>query len=59
MNFFTALSGPCSYSLITDWIKPEKRTLAFAFYALGVQFGAPISRVNNGIVDWLGWRASF
>jgi MFS family permease len=20
MSFFTALSGPCSYSLITDWI---------------------------------------
>jgi len=35
-SFFTALSGPCSYSLITDWILPENRTVAFAFYALGV-----------------------
>lgn len=36
MSFFTALSGPCSYSLISDWIEPNQRTMAFAYYALGV-----------------------
>ena len=58
-SFFTAFSGPCSYSLISDWIAPHQRTLAFAFYALGVQFGVPISKVNSKIIEWLGWRASF
>ena len=36
INFFSAFQGPCSYSLLTDWIKPGERTLAYAFYALGV-----------------------
>jgi len=59
MSLFNALSGPCSYSLITDWIPPEKRTMAYAFYALGVQFGGPLASYNMGIIDWLGWRAAF
>jgi MFS family permease len=36
INFFSAFQGPCSYSLLTDWVKPGERTLAYAFYALGV-----------------------
>lgn len=36
MAIFNAFSGPCSYSLITDWIPAEGRTLAYAFYAVGV-----------------------
>lgn len=36
MSFFTAFSGPCSYSLITDWIPPHQRTMAYSLYALGV-----------------------
>ena len=39
MNFFSAFQGPCSYSLLTDWIRPQERTMAYALYALGVQFG--------------------
>lgn len=58
-SFFTAFSGPCSYSLITDWIPPEHRTLSYAFYALGVQFGGPICPVNIDLIEWLGWRATF
>lgn len=59
MSLFNAFSGPCSYSLITDWIPPEQRTLAYAVYALGVQFGGPISFYNMSIIDWLGWSAAF
>jgi len=33
---FNAVSGPCSYSLITDWIPPESRTLAYSIFAFGV-----------------------
>lgn len=35
-NFFSAFQGPCSYSLLTDWIRPQERTMAYALYALGV-----------------------
>ena len=59
MSFFTAFSGPCSYSLMSDWILPEHRTLAYARYALGVQFGGPISPINIDLIDELGWRATF
>lgn len=51
MSFFTAFSGPCSYSLMSDWILPEHRTLAYALYALGVQFGGPISPINIDLID--------
>ena len=58
-SFFSAFLGPCSYSLITDWIVPQQRTLAYAFFALGVQFGGPVSPYNIEIIDWLGWQAAF
>lgn len=59
MAFFNAVSGPCSYSLITDWIPPESRVMAYSIYALGVQAGGPFSTMNIYIIDWLGWRAAF
>ena len=59
MAFFNAVSGPCSYSLITDWIPPESRMVAYSVYALGVQAGGPFSTLNIYIIDWLGWRAAF
>lgn len=59
MSFFTAFSGPCSYSLITDWIPPHQRTMAYSLYALGVQFGGPLAPLNIAVIDWLGWRAAF
>ena len=36
MGFFNAISGPCSYSLITDWVPPENRIMAYSIYAMGV-----------------------
>lgn len=56
---FNAVSGPCSYSLITDWIPPESRTLAYSMFAFGVQFGGPVSTLNVAFIEWLGWRAAF
>ena len=54
-----AVSGPCSYGLLTDWVPPEQRTMAYALYALGVQIGQPLSEINYGIIEWLGWRDAF
>jgi MFS family permease len=59
MSFFYAVSGPCSYSLITDWIPPESRIMAYSLYSLGAQFGSTLSTLNTSIIDWLGWRAAF
>lgn len=59
MAVFNAVSGPCSYSLITDWIPPENRVMAYSVYALGVQAGGPFSSFNTPIIEWLGWRAAF
>ena len=59
VGFFNAVSGPCSYSLITDWFPPESRTLAYSIYAFGAQFGGPVSTLNTEILAWLGWRAAF
>ena len=59
MCLFNAFAGPCSYSLITDWIHPSERTLAYSLYALGVQFGGPASLFNTMLIEWLGWRATF
>ena len=58
-TFFSAFTGPCSYSLLTDWIVPEERTMAYALYALGVQFGQPIQVYNVDMIDILGWKATF
>lgn len=59
VGFFNAVSGPCSYSLITDWFPPESRTLAYSIYAFGAQFGGPVSTLNTEIIAWLGWRETF
>ena len=59
MAFFNSASGPVSYSLITDWIPPENRVMAYSIYALGVQSGGPFSNMNYYFIDWLGWRATF
>jgi MFS family permease len=59
VGFFNAVSGPCSYSLITDWFPPESRTLAYSIYAFGAQFGGPVSTLNTELIAWLGWRAAF
>jgi len=33
--------------------------MAYSLYALGVQFGGPIAPLNVGLIEWLGWRATF
>ena len=48
---------PAAHSLITDSVKPEKRSSAMAFYGLGVPIGSLLGLVIGGIVnDLYGWR---
>lgn len=48
---------PAAHSLITDSVKPEKRSSAIAFYGLGVPVGSLLGLVIGGIVnDLYGWR---
>lgn len=58
-SFFSSFLGPCSYSLITDWIPPHQRTMAFAIFALGVGFGGTVAPYNSHFIAWLGWEAAF
>ena len=59
IGVLNAVSGPCAYGLLSDWVPPEQRTMAYALYALGVQFGQPLSELNNPLIAELGWRDSF
>lgn len=36
IGVLNAVSGPCAYGLLSDWVPPEQRTMAYAIYALGV-----------------------
>ena len=48
---------PAAHSLITDSVKPEKRSSAIAFYGMGVPIGSLLGLVIGGIVnDLYGWR---
>ncbi|HMO76356.1 MAG TPA: MFS transporter [Sphingopyxis sp.] len=48
---------PAAHSLITDSVKPEKRSSAIAFYGMGVPIGSLLGLIIGGIVnDLYGWR---
>ncbi|PKP97279.1 MAG: MFS transporter, partial [Alphaproteobacteria bacterium HGW-Alphaproteobacteria-13] len=48
---------PAAHSLITDSVKPEKRSSAIAFYGMGVPIGSLLGLVIGGVVnDLYGWR---
>ena len=50
---------PAAHSLITDSVKPEKRSSAIAFYGMGVPIGSLLGLVIGGVVnDLYGWRAA-
>lgn len=36
IGILNSVVSPCSYGILTDWVPPESRTLAYAWYALGV-----------------------
>jgi predicted MFS family arabinose efflux permease len=51
---------PAAHSLIADWVRPERRASALAFYGLGIPIGSLLGMVMGGLIaDAWGWRAAF
>jgi MFS family permease len=52
--------SPPSYSLISDYFKPEERGTALAIYSLGVPVGSMLgSAIGGWIAVEYGWRMAF
>ncbi len=53
-------TGPAVMTLIDHYVRPEKRSRAFALYGLGIPLGTLIGLMLGGfLVDLVGWRWSF
>ena len=51
---------PPSQSIISDYIPPARRTVAFSLFNLGVPIGSFLGFLLGGYVnDWFGWRIAF
>jgi MFS family permease len=51
---------PPAHSLIADYVPPERRASAIAFYGLGIPIGGLLGGVIGGVLaDTVGWRAAF
>lgn len=52
--------GPCSHSLIADYVPLENRSTALGIFALGIPIGLLIGFLLGGWLEELyGWRAAF
>jgi predicted MFS family arabinose efflux permease len=50
---------PAAHSLISDSVRPEKRSSAIAFYGMGVPIGSLLGLIIGGVVnDLYGWRVA-
>ena len=51
---------PAAHSLISQMVKPEKRSSALALYGMGIPIGSLLGLVLGGLLaDVLGWRHTF
>ena len=51
---------PPAHSLIADYVAPERRARAMAFYGIGIPLGGLLGLVIGGLVaDAYGWRTAF
>jgi len=51
---------PAAHSLIVDYVPPEKRSSALAFYGLGGPLGGLLGMAFGGLIaDAYGWRVAF
>jgi MFS family permease len=52
--------SPPSYSLLSDYFPPQRRSTALALYSLGVPFGTGLGAAIGALVaSKYGWRAAF
>lgn len=58
-GFFSSFLMPAAYSILTDYIPPEKRTLANSIYQLGVPLGNSVSILSIFLIQWFGWRVTY
>lgn len=51
---------PPAHSLISDYVAPEKRASALAFYSLGVPIGSAMGFIIGALIaQQFGWRVAF
>jgi len=51
---------PPSQSIISDYVPPSRRTLAFSLFNFGVPIGSFLGFLIGGYInDWFGWRTAF
>jgi predicted MFS family arabinose efflux permease len=52
--------SPASHSLISDYFPPQRRSVAFSIYVLGISLGIWLGLALGGMIsDRYGWRAAF
>lgn len=50
---------PLSYSLVTDYVRPENRTFVNSILNSGAYIGIALSSLTILMIDQIGWRSSF
>jgi MFS family permease len=59
LGLFSAFSSPVSYSLISDYFPPQRRTLANAFFSGSSILGISLSSASIVLISDFGWRRTF
>ena len=55
LGIFQAFMNPASYSIISDYFPPEKRTLANSFFNAAIYFGGAMASLSQIIISYKGW----
>ena len=50
---------PLSYSLVSDYVRPENRTFTNSILNSGAYIGIALSSLTILMIDQIGWRSSF
>src|SRR5258706_3916236 len=52
--------GPPAHSMISDYFPPERRSVAFGIYSLGIPVGGAVGVLAGGWINqWFDWRTAF
>lgn len=53
------MSGPATYSIITDFFEKKYRIKAFFLYAILIQLGDTLQYASTFLISHLGWRKTW